>query len=181
MICQYCGQQMADDAAACPYCGSVTAIPPTPAAAVPQPYTGTDFQQAGGYGQQAPGYGQQGYDQQAYAYAQQAAGYGQQTPGYGTPPGYGSTPYPTAYPAAGYQPVPYGVEQKSKLTAGLLGIFLGGLGIGRFYLGYTTLGVAQLLVSIFTAGLGGLWGFIDGILILTGSVKVDGNGYPLKD
>jgi len=172
MICQYCGQQMADDAAACPYCGSVTAIPPTPAAAVPQPYTG-DYQQAG-YGQQAPGYGQQGYDQQAY-------GYGQQVPGYGTTPGYGSTPYPTAYPAAGYQPVPYGVEQKSKLAGGLLGIFLGGFGAGRFYLGYTSLGVAQLLVSIFTFGVGGLWGFIDGIMILTGSVKVDGNGIPLKD
>jgi len=176
MNCKYCGQQMADDAPACPYCGSLTGIQPTPtptaATSYPQPYTGTDYQQAG-YGQQAPGYGAQ-----AGGYAGQSAGYAA-APGYGTTPGYG-TPYP-AYAGAGYQPVPYGVEQKSKLAGGLLGIFLGGFGAGRFYLGYTSLGVAQLLVSIFTFGVGGLWGFIDGIMILTGSVKVDGNGIPLKD
>jgi len=79
-----------------------------------------------------------------------------------------------------YQPMP-GYEQKSKLAAGLLGIFLGGFGVGRFYLGYTNLGVAQLLVSVFTLGIGGLWGFIDGIMILTGSVQVDGKGVPLRD
>ena len=37
--------------------------------------------------------------------------------------------------------------QKSKLVAGLLGIFLGGLGIHNFYLGYTGKGVAQILLS----------------------------------
>ena len=38
-------------------------------------------------------------------------------------------------------------EQKSKMAAGLLGIFLGGLGIHNFYLGNTGKGVAQLLLS----------------------------------
>jgi len=62
-----------------------------------------------------------------------------------------------------------------------LGIFLGVVGAGRFYLGYTGLAVAQLLVSIFTCGIGSLWGLVDGIMILTGSVKTDAHGVPLKD
>ena len=49
----------------------------------------------------------------------------------------------------------------------MLGIFLGNLGVGRFYLGYTTLGVLQLLFSWLTCG---LWGLIDGIFILIGNV-----------
>jgi hypothetical protein len=53
--------------------------------------------------------------------------------------------------------------------------------VGRFYLGYTQMAIAQLLVTIFTCGIGAVWPFIDGILILTGSVQVDGRGIPLKD
>ncbi|MGE5549518.1 MAG: NINE protein [Bacteroidota bacterium] len=74
-----------------------------------------------------------------------------------------------------------GEAAKSKMTAGLLGIFLGGFGIHRFYLGYTGIGVAQIIVSLITCGIGALWGFIEGILILTGSMNVDAKGIPLKD
>lgn len=70
---------------------------------------------------------------------------------------------------------------KSKLAAGLLGILLGGLGIHRFYLGFTGIGVAQILVTLVTCGFGALWGFIEGILILTGSMKEDANGQPLQE
>ena len=76
--------------------------------------------------------------------------------------------------------IPQG-EQKSKLTAGLLGIFLGGFGIHNFYLGKTTRGVVQIIVTLVTCGAGALWGFIEGILILCGSINTDGNGIPLKD
>ena len=76
---------------------------------------------------------------------------------------------------------PYGYQRKSKMAAGLLQIFLGGLGIGRFYLGYTGVGVAQLIITICTCGFGAIWGFVDGILILTGSPNVDANGVPLSD
>lgn len=55
---------------------------------------------------------------------------------------------------------------KSKLTAILLSIFTGGLGIDRFYLGYTGSGVAKLL----TAGGLGIWSLIDLIMICTGSL-----------
>ena len=71
--------------------------------------------------------------------------------------------------------------QKSRLAAGLLQIFLGGFGVGRFYLGYTGVGVAQLLVSIFTCGIGAIWALIDGILIITGTPNIDANGVPLRD
>ena len=70
-------------------------------------------------------------------------------------------------------------EQKSKLAAGLLGIFLGGLGIHNFYLGYTGKAVAQLLLSC--TGISSIWGLIEGILILCGNINVDGKGVPLKD
>lgn len=72
-------------------------------------------------------------------------------------------------------------EQKSKMAAGLLGIFLGGLGIHNFYLGNTGRGVAQIIVSCLTCGAGSLWGLIEGILILCGSINTDAKGVPLKD
>ncbi|MBO4897616.1 MAG: TM2 domain-containing protein [Clostridia bacterium] len=70
--------------------------------------------------------------------------------------------------------------QKSKMTAGLLGIFLGGLGIHNFYLGYTGKAIAQIALS-FCFGIGAIWGLIEGIMILTGSINTDANGVPLKD
>lgn len=72
-------------------------------------------------------------------------------------------------------------DAKSKLTAGLLGILLGWLGIHRFYLGYVGIGIAQIIVTLVTFGLGGIWGFIEGILILTGSINKDATGRPLKE
>lgn len=77
--------------------------------------------------------------------------------------------------------------QKSKIAGGLLGIFLGGLGIHNFYLGYTTKAVIQLVVSlvggIVTFGIAAfameIWGLIEGIMILTGKIAVDGKGMPL--
>ena len=70
--------------------------------------------------------------------------------------------------------------QKSKLTAGLLGIFLGGLGIHNFYLGNTGKAIAQIALS-FCFGAGAIWGLIEGIMILTGSINKDAKGIPLKD
>ncbi len=70
---------------------------------------------------------------------------------------------------------------KSKLAAGLLGIFLGGFGVPRFYLGYTGLGVVQIIVTLVTCGIGAIWGFIEGILVLTGSINKDAQGRPLRE
>ncbi|MBP3284988.1 MAG: TM2 domain-containing protein [Clostridia bacterium] len=81
-----------------------------------------------------------------------------------------------------------GGESKSKLAAGLLGIFLGSLGIHNFYLGYTRNAVIQLvlcLAGFITCGLTSLgayiWGLVEGIMIIAGKISVDANGVPLKD
>lgn len=71
------------------------------------------------------------------------------------------------------------VSDKSKIGAGLLQIFLGGFGIGRFYLGYIGIGVAQLLLS-FCCGIGAIWGFIDGICMLCNSDLRDADGKLVK-
>jgi TM2 domain-containing membrane protein YozV len=89
-----------------------------------------------------------------------------------------------AAPASGVQPAygyPQGAQPKSRTTAGILGIFLGGLGVHRFYLGYTGIGIAQIAVTIVTCGFGAIWGFVEGILILTDSPSfaTDANGVPL--
>jgi TM2 domain-containing membrane protein YozV len=70
---------------------------------------------------------------------------------------------------------------RSKVTAGILGILLGGFGVHRFYLGYTALGVAQIVVTVCTFGIGSLWGTIEGILILCGQMQTDADGRRLAD
>ena len=78
---------------------------------------------------------------------------------------------------------------KSKLTAGLLGIFLGGLGIHNFYLGNTNRALIQLLVGviggIISCGLAAfamwIWGLVEGIQILSGTITTDAQGNPLMD
>lgn len=73
----------------------------------------------------------------------------------------------------------YPYVPRSRVIAGLLQIFFGGFGIGRFYLGYNGIAIGQLFTfPIFF--IGGIWGFIDGILILCGQVTYDANGVPIK-
>ncbi len=73
---------------------------------------------------------------------------------------------------------------KSRIAAGILGILLGGLGAHNFYLGYTSKAVAQLLISLLSCGalaaISSVWGIVEGILILTGSINCDASGTPLK-
>lgn len=56
---------------------------------------------------------------------------------------------------------------KSQVVALLLALFLGLLGIHRFYLGYVGIGIIQLL----TLGGLGIWTFIDFVLIQTGVIQ----------
>ncbi len=82
---------------------------------------------------------------------------------------------------------PYGVDaygrplsDKSMVVAGLLQIFLSTFAVGRFYLGYTNIAIAQIAVSILTCGIGALWPLIDGIMIIMGKVP-DAQGRTLRD
>jgi TM2 domain-containing membrane protein YozV len=112
-------------------------------------------------------------------------GWQQPPPGYAAPgqPGYAAPGY-----AAPGQPgwAPYGIHpgtglpysDKSKLVAGLLQILLP-LGIGRFYIGDNKTGGWQLAVTLLTCGIGGLWPFIDGIVILVSDSR-DAQGRILR-
>jgi TM2 domain-containing membrane protein YozV len=62
---------------------------------------------------------------------------------------------------------------KSQVIALILCVLLGGLGIHRFYLGYTWQGVVQLL----TGGGCGVWALIDLIRIIMGDLKPKGGNY----
>ena len=104
-------------------------------------------------------------------------------PPYGPPPqGYppqGQSAYYDAQAPYGYHPttgIPY--SDKSKIVAGLLQILLP-LGIGRFYIGDNKIGLIQLLVTIFTCGVGSIWPFVDGIIMLVTDSK-DAQGRMLR-
>jgi len=116
------------------------------------------------------------------------------------PPPYYPPPYPSGqYSAPGFDPAaPFGrhpltgepFSDKSKVVAGLLQLLglVGVVGIGRIYLGYTTLGITQLIggvvLGLVTCGIGFIvpviWGIIDATLILTDKVR-DPAGRPLRD
>ena len=75
---------------------------------------------------------------------------------------------------------------KSKLIAVFLALFLGGMGIHRFYLGYVKIGIVQLslwILGYFTGGITWIiteiWGFIECILIYINKIK-DSNGNDLE-
>jgi TM2 domain-containing membrane protein YozV len=113
----------------------------------------------------------------------EAGGQPPQQPGY--PPQY---PQYSQYPPQVDPSAPYGrhpvtgqpYSDKSKLTAGLLELLalVGIGGIGRFYIGDTGIGVAQLLTGL--CGVGLIWSIVDGVLMLVGSVN-DPQGRPLRD
>ncbi len=67
---------------------------------------------------------------------------------------------------------PVGPAPKSQVTAGVLAITLGWLGVHRFYLGFTGIGLLMLLLSVVTVVLApvvAVWGIVEGVLILRGS------------
>ena len=122
---------------------------------------GTAYDAQQGYGVPGPDANQQA----AYAAGQQA--YGQ--PAYGQP-AYGQ-------PFAADAP-------KQWIVALLLAFFLGALGIHNFYLGYTTKGIIQLILTITVIGapIAAIWAFIEFIMIIAraGSYAYDAQGQPLQ-
>jgi hypothetical protein len=94
-------------------------------------------------------------------------------PGYPVP-----MPGPDVYAPYGREPItgqPY--SDKSKVLAGLLQLLLP-VGVGRLYTGHTGIGIAQLVLALFF-GIGMIWAFIDGIVILAGR-PTDRYGRPLR-
>ncbi len=91
---------------------------------------------------------------------------------------------PQYQPQAGIDPPP-GYVQRSRLAAGILAILLGTYGVHSFYLGNTSRGLMQLLISLLTCGFGAIfimiWGILDGVKLLDGRINTDANGVFLKD
>ena len=190
--CGTCGEELPAGAAICEMCGTAASSVPGGFAQQAQAFQQSFQQQAQQQTFQQQAY-QQAYQQQAYQqpyqqpsvnqqiYAQQQQAFQQRSVQAAAQQAF-QQPY-----AQGVQPVPvYNVaQQKSKVAAGLLGIFLGALGVHNFYLGYTGKAVVQLLLTVLSCGALGviseIWGVIEGIQILTGSINTDGKGIPLKD
>jgi TM2 domain-containing membrane protein YozV len=78
------------------------------------------------------------------------------------------------------------LSPRRRAVAGLLGIYLGAFGAHRFYLGYTAMGVAQVLAALLLAKAtyGGifLWGMVEGTLIVLGAqpFRTDAYGRELR-
>lgn len=95
---------------------------------------------------------------------------------------------PQYQPQPGMEPPP-GYIQKSRVAAGILAIVLGAYGVHSFYLGNTSRGLMQLLLSVLgsviTCGLSAIavaiWGIVEGIKLLDGRINTDANGVYLKD
>lgn len=153
MKCSNCGNEFSGDTPFCPFCGAKV-----------DESVQIDYETQNDDQQQA-------FDGQQQGFAGQQPNYG--GPYQGQQPNYGG-PYQGQQPNYGgpYQGQPYGYQpaykpgQKDKLTAGLLAIFLGGLGIHKFYMGWSQEGVIMLLCSIFGAFLLFIGPIVIGIIAL---------------
>lgn len=77
-------------------------------------------------------------------------------------------------PSSGYlQPPSWELNSaRNRYVAGCLNFIPG---VGRLYLGYIGIGLAQLLTFLF-CGIGLIWAWIDALIILTGGVSFDADG-----
>jgi len=76
-------------------------------------------------------------------------------------------------------PAPAGWVPKQKMLMGIIAILIGGLGIHSFMMGNTKKGVIQICSNLLCVG--GLWGLIEGIMILMGNITTDAYGVPLTE
>lgn len=136
---------------------------PTPAY-IPTANTGNAAQKNPAYTQQPA--------QPAYGYNHQNQGYNNGQGAYGATPNANGAAPQNQTPSPAYNPYAnadyvkrMSLPIKNKIVAAVLAIFLGGLGIHKFYLGKKLLGVLYLLFC--WTYVPGILGIVDGILILT--------------
>jgi serine/threonine protein kinase len=71
-------------------------------------------------------------------------------------------------------------SHKSRLTAAILALLFGGFGAHRFYLGKSGSAVTQIFFTVVSFGILGIWGFIEGLVLMFGGGGSDSNNRPLK-
>lgn len=82
---------------------------------------------------------------------------------------------------------PYDPPQgtKSRIAAGVLAILFGVFGVHNFYIGKTGLGIAQLAITVCSCGtlaiVSEIWGIIEGVRLLQGTIYTDGHGMKFVD
>ncbi len=67
--------------------------------------------------------------------------------------------------------VPLGPVPQSKILCGLIALLVP-IGIHRFLMGYTTIGILQVIVVTISCGIGVIWPMIEGLMIFTDSLKM---------
>ena len=74
---------------------------------------------------------------------------------------------------------------KSRIAAGVLAILFGVFGVHNFYIGKTGLGIAQLAITVCSCGtlaiVSEIWGIIEGVRLLQGTIYTDGHGMKFVD
>lgn len=155
IACPSCGADNVEGTRFCVKCGTTLPTAPAP----------ESWRQSGDLGQQQtqqPGY--------------QSGGYTPPQPPPSSYPDYAGQQSLSSYPQAGGAGTDWqAAGANKKMVAGILGILLGGFGVHKFYLGYTTEGAIMLAVwvvgIIFTCGILSLVvnvvGIIEGIMYLT--------------
>lgn len=152
-VCPKCGTTIAEGVTTCPTCGCPLDEPAT--VVIPEQQLQQNEQVYNTQPQyQQPQYNQAQYQQPQYNQAQNQQNQAVQ----GTV-------------------IPNGVDpswpEKSKVAAGLLGIFLGTFGVQKFYMGQVGMGVLMLLVSLLSCFIlspfSAMYGLVEGIIILTKS------------
>lgn len=159
-----CGRSLRSSDLFCPSCGRGATQPRSAASSNYQyPPPPQDAFRTYGPGQATPNpYGQAPTNPNPYNSGPAPTGYPlyPQGPGPYPPVPYGG--YPHAYPPAHIGPQGlYPYRQKDKVVAGLLALFLGGLGIHKFYLGQAGWGILYLLffwtcIPMLVAGIEGI-------------------------
>lgn len=161
--------------------GQASASEPFGQASAADPYGQASGASASDPYGQAPGAGQQSWTPAGGPVPSGSDPYGQPAGGpYAQPGGLQNGQQAGQQPPLGGTPDP---QAQSRLVVGLLGIFLGGFGVHRFLLGYTTIGILQIVVTLLTCSIGAWWGVIEGIMVLakSPSFERDAHGRPLTD
>ena len=156
--CSACGASIDLNATECKYCGETLGVQcqEYQAQQIPQ-YQPQQYQ-----AQQVPQYQPQQYQaQQAPQYQPQQYQGQQQSPQYQPPQYQGQQAPPMYTPTSG------SVTKKSKTAAGILAIFLGGVGVHKFYLGKPKLGLLYLIFCWTYVPV--IIGIIEGIIYLSSS------------